>query len=57
MQANLRRVSELGGFTGILEIVVEHESPLVDLAASLTSIRAVYSLPPSSVGEMSFDRL
>jgi trk system potassium uptake protein TrkA len=38
MQANLRSVSELGGFTGILEIVVEHESPLVDLPLRSTSI-------------------
>jgi CIC family chloride channel protein len=38
MQANLRRVSELGGFTGILEIVVEHESPLVDLPLRSASI-------------------
>jgi CBS domain-containing protein len=38
MQANLRRVSELGGFTGILEIVVEHDSPLVDLPLRSTSI-------------------
>jgi H+/Cl- antiporter ClcA/predicted transcriptional regulator len=38
MQANLRHVSELGGSTGILEIVIEHESPLVDLPLRSTSI-------------------
>jgi trk system potassium uptake protein TrkA len=34
----LRHVSELGGSTGILEIVIEHESPLVDLPLRSTSI-------------------
>ena len=31
VQANLRRVSEMGGFTGIQEVVVANDSPLVDL--------------------------
>jgi Trk K+ transport system NAD-binding subunit len=38
MQASLRHVSELGGSTGILEIAVEHQSPLVDLPLRSTSI-------------------
>jgi K+/H+ antiporter YhaU regulatory subunit KhtT len=38
MQANLRNVSELGGSTGILEIVVERQSPLVDLPLRSSSI-------------------
>ncbi|HVB70038.1 MAG TPA: chloride channel protein, partial [Acidimicrobiales bacterium] len=38
MQASLRHVSELGGSTGIREIVVEHQSPLVDLPLRSTSI-------------------
>jgi CIC family chloride channel protein len=38
MQASLRHVSELGGSTGILEIVVEPASPLVDLPLRSTSI-------------------
>jgi H+/Cl- antiporter ClcA/CBS domain-containing protein len=38
MQANLRHVSELGGSTGILEIVVERQSPLVDLPLRSSSI-------------------
>jgi H+/Cl- antiporter ClcA/K+/H+ antiporter YhaU regulatory subunit KhtT len=36
MQANLRSVSELGGPTGIQEIVVEQDSSLVDLALRST---------------------
>jgi Trk K+ transport system NAD-binding subunit len=32
MQANLLRVAERGGSTGIREIVVEDDSPLVDVA-------------------------
>jgi CBS domain-containing protein len=38
MQASLRHVSELGGRTGILEIVIEHESRLVDRPLRSTSI-------------------
>jgi CBS-domain-containing membrane protein len=34
MQANLRRASELGGSTGISEITVANDSPLVDVAAA-----------------------
>ena len=38
MQANLRRVSELAGSTGIHEIVVADDSPLVDLPLRSTSV-------------------
>jgi CIC family chloride channel protein len=38
MQANLRRVAELGGSTGISEITVTSDSPLVDVALHSTSI-------------------
>jgi H+/Cl- antiporter ClcA/K+/H+ antiporter YhaU regulatory subunit KhtT len=38
MQANLRRVSELGGSTGIREMVVEERSPMVDVPLRSTSI-------------------
>jgi len=38
MQANLRRVAELGGSTGVSEITVTSNSPLVDVALRSTSI-------------------
>jgi H+/Cl- antiporter ClcA/CBS domain-containing protein len=38
MQANLRRVAELGGSTGISEITVTSNSPLVDVALRSTLI-------------------
>jgi Trk K+ transport system NAD-binding subunit len=38
MQANLRRVSELGGSTGISEITVAHNSPLIDVPLRSTSV-------------------
>jgi len=38
MQANLRRVAELGGSTGISEIAVTSNSPLVDVELRSTSI-------------------
>jgi CIC family chloride channel protein len=38
MQANLRRISELGGPTGIREIVVAHNSPLIDVPLRSTSV-------------------
>jgi CIC family chloride channel protein len=38
MQANLRRVSELGGSTGIREILVAKRSPMVDVPLRSTSI-------------------
>jgi CBS-domain-containing membrane protein len=38
MQSNLRRVAELGGSTGISEITVTSDSPLVDVALRSTSI-------------------
>ncbi|MGA2970078.1 MAG: TrkA C-terminal domain-containing protein [Acidimicrobiales bacterium] len=38
MQANLRRASELGGSTGILEITVANDSPLVNMPLRSTSI-------------------
>ena len=38
MQANLRRVSELGGSTGISEITVANNSPLIDVPLHSTSI-------------------
>ena len=38
MQANLRRASELGGSTGILEITVANDSPIVNMALRATSI-------------------
>ena len=38
MQANVRRLSELGGSTGISEILVDRGSPLADRLVSATSI-------------------
>jgi H+/Cl- antiporter ClcA/CBS domain-containing protein len=38
MQANLRRAAELGGSTGISEITVAHNSPIVDVPLRSSSI-------------------
>jgi Trk K+ transport system NAD-binding subunit len=38
MQANLRRASELGGSTGISEIAVANDSPLVDVPLRSSSL-------------------